>query len=372
MGYLSFPREGLTVDYVARWLRCSVLHPAIAIPVALAHYADQLVPSALSTKVSATVGGLQTPAVVLACLSILLASTEFLNRGFHNNWTGTSRWQWSSEIVLITGGSSGIGASLAQQLLARNHQTTVVIVDYVPLTWTPPPGPSVHFYRCDLSDATAMRTLCSRIREDVGDPTVLVNNAGLSRGIGVLDGSYADREITIKTNLLAPFLLAKEFLPAMARRNHGHIVTVSSMSALMPPGLLADYAATKAGLIAMHEMLTVQALQLELANNQQATKVRQTLMILSFTRTPLFKGETRQSNFLFPLLDVETVSEAIAGALYSGYGKTIYMPGIMRYVASLRGGPEWLQRVIRQSTERLGVDFRGRQTIDAKSGKLCQ
>lgn len=83
------------------------------------------------------------------------------------------------------------------------------------------------------------------------------------------------------------------------------------------------------------QKLTLQALQLELANTHQATKVRQTLMILSFTRTPLFKGETKQSNFFFPLLDVETVSEAMADALYSGYGKTIYLPGIMRYVAIL-------------------------------------
>lgn len=340
MGYLSYPREGLTVDYVARWLRCTVLHPAIAVPAALAMNTDKLVrfvPPALSAKIAsllpASVPGspaLQTTATVLACLAVLLSSTDVVNRGFNNNWTSPSDWKWSSEVVLITGGSSGIGASLAQQLLARNRRTTVVIVDYVPLTWTPPSGTTVHFFQCDLSDAAAIRKLCNRVRQDVGNPTVLVNNAGLSRGIGVLDGSYADNEITIRTNLLAPFLLAKEFVPAMARRNHGHIVTVSSMSAIMPPGPLGDYAATKAGLVAMHE-----ALQLELVNPHKATKVRQTLLILSFTRTPLFKGETRQSNFLFPLLDVETVSEAMADTLYSGYGKTIYLPGIMRYVASL-------------------------------------
>lgn len=57
--------------------------------------------------------------------------------------------------------------------------------------------------------------------------------------------------------------------------------------------------------------------------------------MLSFIRTPLFKGETKQSPFLFPLLDVNTVSESLADTLYSGYGKTIYLLGIMRYVALL-------------------------------------
>lgn len=68
---------------------------------------------------------------------------------------------------------------------------------------------------------------------------------------------------------------------------------------------------------------------------KESPLVRLSLVILSFTRTPLLKGETNQSDFLFPLLDVESVSEAIVKTLYSGYGKTIFMPGIMRYVAIL-------------------------------------
>jgi short-subunit dehydrogenase len=84
--------------------------------------------------------------------------------------------------------------------------------------------------------------------------TVAVNNAGLSRGRTIPEGTYADNSITLKANLLAPFLLTKEFLPAMIRRNHGHIFNVASMSAYIPPPGLADYAASKAGLIAFHEV----------------------------------------------------------------------------------------------------------------------
>lgn len=61
--------------------------------------------------------------------------------------------------------------------------------------------------------------------------------------------------------------------------------------------------------------------------------MRLSLAIFSFIKTPLFKGETRQSHFFFPLLDVNTVGESLADVLYSGYGKILYMPGIMRYVA---------------------------------------
>jgi short-subunit dehydrogenase len=83
---------------------------------------------------------------------------------------------------------------------------------------------------------------------------VVVNNAGLSRGQTIVEGNYSDNIITLKTNLLAPFLLSKEFLPNMIRQNHGHIFNVASMSAYIPPPGIADYAASKAGLIAFNEV----------------------------------------------------------------------------------------------------------------------
>lgn len=78
-----------------------------------------------------------------------------------------------------------------------------------------------------------------------------------------------------------------------------------------------------------------QSLQLELKNIHGARRVRMTLAMFSFIRTPLLRGETRQWNFLFPLLHVETVADAIVEALLSGHGRTIYLPKIMRYVSIL-------------------------------------
>lgn len=83
-----------------------------------------------------------------------------------------------------------------------------------------------------------------------------MNNAGLSRGRTVAEGTYHDNSITLRTNLLAPFLLTKEFLPHMISQNHGHIFNVSSMSAYIPPAGLADYAASKAGIIVLHEVIS--------------------------------------------------------------------------------------------------------------------
>ncbi|KAJ6438987.1 short-chain dehydrogenase [Purpureocillium lavendulum] len=359
---MSLPREGFVVDYVARLLRSSLLHPHLILPTAVLTSCAKLELSLIPVPRLPVLAWL---IYTLAAVTLLLNATEYLNDGTANNWTPSANINWNDEIIVVTGGSSGIGASLVLRLHAERPQSTIVVVDYTPPTWTLPSGARIHFYQCDLSDASLIKDLCQRIRAKVGNPTILVNNAGICRGSIVADGSYSDVTLTVNTNLVAPFLLCKEFLPEMIRRDHGHIVNIASMSALLPPGKIADYAATKSGLIALHE-----ALQLELRHDHLAPRVRLSLAILSFIKTPLFKGETRQLHFLFPLMDVETVSEAIASALYSGRGRTIYLPGIMRYVAILRGGPEWMWYLIRDKTKDLGVDFKGRQKVDPNSGKL--
>lgn len=243
-------REGFTIDVLAAFARKTVLNPWLAVPLAV------LLEWRPATLVSTDLHPiLRSFAVGSALVGVSLCLNDWLNKWSANNWTSNLLdWNWDNEIVLITGGSGGIGASIAQRLLAQNIKTTAIIVDYVPLTWVPEGGTSVKYYKCDLSDSSAIKSLCSQIRLEVGQPTVLVNNAGLCRGFTIMEGSYHDVELTIHTNLVAPFLLIKEFLPHMVETNHGHIMNISSMSSLIPPAKLADYAATKAGIIAMHEV----------------------------------------------------------------------------------------------------------------------
>ena len=82
-----------------------------------------------------------------------------------------------------------------------------------------------------------------------------------------------------------------------------------------------------------------QGLQLELKYSHHAPRVRLTLGVFSYIQTPIISGTTNQPNFLFPLLDVESVSEGLVDTVYSGLGATIYMPGIMRFITSLVSQP---------------------------------
>ncbi|KAH8697707.1 short chain dehydrogenase/reductase family protein [Talaromyces proteolyticus] len=346
------PREGLYIDPIVTGLRRTILHPLCTLILLCIVQGKKFG--------TGTASPYQKLVQFIAAASTILWLNDYLSAKSRNNWTVDTTWNWKRELVVVTGGSGGIGAGVAQRLAAMGAR--VVVFDIIPLTYKP--GDHIRYYKCDLSDEKEIAALCETVRSEIGHPTVLVNNAGLSRGRTVIEGTYSDNSITLKTNLLAPFFLTKEFLPAMIRQNHGHIFNVASMSAYIPPPGLGDYAASKAGLIAFHECLA-QELRL-----QNAPKVRTSLAVLSFTKTPLFKGETNQPRFLMPLLHVETVVDAIVDTLDSGFSRTIFLPGIFGYFAGLRGAPDWVQNLVRSGTKSLKVDFKGRQEIDPKTGRL--
>ena len=64
----------------------------------------------------------------------------------------------------------------------------------------------------------------------MGEPTVLINNAGVARGKTILDSTERDVRFTFDVNALAHYWLAKEFLPDMIKKNHGMVVTVASLA----------------------------------------------------------------------------------------------------------------------------------------------
>ncbi|KAL4737403.1 hypothetical protein BDV11DRAFT_171950 [Aspergillus similis] len=347
------PREGLYIDPIIKGLRNSILHPLFALT--FLHL--------LRKGIFSSIAAYEKLVQISAAASVLLWINDWLSMKSQNNWVNDRSWDWKKELAVVTGGSGGIGAGVAQRLAAMGSR--VIVLDIIPLTYTPE-NKRIFYYKCDLSSEKEIAAVCEKIRSEIGNPTVLFNNAGLSRGRTVVEGTYADNSITLKTNLLAPFLLSREFLPAMMQQNHGHIFNVASVSAYIPPPGLADYAASKAGLIAFHECLA-QELRV-----QNAPKVRTSLAVLSFTKTPLFKGETNQPQFLMPLLHVDTVVDAIVDILDGGLSQTIFLPGIFRYFAGLRGAPGWVQDLVRGGTKSLKVDFKGRRKIDPQTGRLFQ
>lgn len=120
------------------------------------------------------------------------------------------------------------------------------------LTWFLP-GANIVYYGCDLSSSRSIHETASMIRADCGDPTVLINNAGIAHQHSILESSDEFDERLFRVNLLSHFTLIREFLPAMLAQKKGHIVTVASMASHVCGAGLVGYSASKAGVLALHE-----------------------------------------------------------------------------------------------------------------------
>ncbi len=183
--------------------------------------------------------------------------------------------------VVITGASKGIGAALARRFTTEGVQVALLARTPAPLqAFASELGASARAYPCDVTDAAAVRAVSSRIASDFGGaPDVVINNAGMFQLAPVDAMSEADFSTILQTNLVAPFLVARAFLPGMRARRSGTIVTVGSIAdrAVFPEN--GAYAASKHGLRALHE-----AMRMEL----RGSGVRATLVSPGPVDTPLW------------------------------------------------------------------------------------
>ena len=150
----------------------------------------------------------------------------------------------SESAIIVTGGSSGIGAAIVDRLLASG-QTVVTLQRRAPAR----KHPRLHHIACDLTDAEATTRAGAEAARRF-DITCLVNNAGAG------DPALVDK-VSMKTfqevsalHLQASLLLTQAVLPGMRARKFGRIVNIGSRAMLGKAGRTV-YAATKAGMLAM-------------------------------------------------------------------------------------------------------------------------
>lgn len=188
---------------------------------------------------------------VLFAYALIKQFNRTLSRFVLNNWT-SDRYDWTREIVLLTGGCSGIGKSVARDLASRGIK--VIVADV--LEPTEPLPRNVYFYKCDVTSTASVKALGAHIRNDHGDPTVLINNAGIGKEGTILDKSEEFVRKVFEVNTLAHWWTVQEFLPSMLRRNHGHVVNIASAGSFLGVGEIVEYSCSKASALAFHEGLT--------------------------------------------------------------------------------------------------------------------
>ncbi|GJC85984.1 dehydrogenase RED3 [Colletotrichum liriopes] len=150
----------------------------------------------------------------------------------------------------------------------------------------------------------------------------------------ILDETEEQIRQVFDVNIVASFLLIKEFLPSMIRNNHGHVVNIASMASFVTGVNNVDYACSKAGTLVLHE-----GLMQELRHRYKAPKVR--------TRTALIEKIHGSGPFKSKLLEPEPVVDAIFKQIMAGRSGHVYLPEGYRNVAGARGWPYWAQEALR-------------------------
>ncbi|KAK8152483.1 hypothetical protein BKA80DRAFT_285922 [Phyllosticta citrichinensis] len=339
-------REGLTVEYLGRLLARTALNPVLTLPlVLLAHFTAQ------GRTLSGSYAGHLKTIKALLCLGLAHHISDWLSKGVANNWT-KDVYDWDKEIVVVTGGSDGIGKHIVLFLAERGIK--VAVLDIQPMTYAPPP--SVKYYNCDLASAASISDAVNAVRADFGDPTVLINNAGIFYGEPMLLAPLNHVRKTFEVNVYAHHLLAAHLVPSMVAANHGMIVTVASQAAWVAAPRMANYAASKAAALAMHE-----ALAAELATIYNAPKVRTVTVCPNATKTPLFEGFQIQNNAFMYRLEPETMAEAVVKAVLKGQSAMVALPVTGWYLfAGARGMPLWYQNGLRKMSKDVLTTWTGR------------
>ena len=158
-----------------------------------------------------------------------------------------------AQVAIVTGAARGIGEAIARRLAAEGIQ--VIGFDR---TWESQPAHLIAALAVDVSDFAAVEQAVGDIEERFAPIGVIVNNAGITRDAMAHKMDPADFQRVIDVNLVGPFNLCRAALPGMRQRGYGRIVNISSMNALRGQYGQANYAAAKAGLIAMTKSIALE------------------------------------------------------------------------------------------------------------------
>ncbi|XP_075152530.1 short-chain dehydrogenase/reductase family 16C member 6-like [Haematobia irritans] len=220
----------------------------------------------------------------------------------------------SGEIVLITGAGHGIGRELTLQYIA--HHSTVICVDINEKNTAETVRKAknlnkgvVHSYICDVTNRQAVLELASKIKQDIGPISILVNNAGIMPTKPFENQSEEDIRRTFDINVFAHFWTLEAFLPRMKEQNRGHIVALSSMTGMVGMPNLVPYSGTKFAVRGIME-----ALHLELHEGPYKNLIKFTTIYPYAVDTGLCGSLKSRFPSLLAMLDPKYVASKIIEA----------------------------------------------------------
>lgn len=280
---------------------------------------------------------------VLFALGVLGTLNQALNTMASNSWRmgAATSWDWENEIAVVTGGSSGIGKSIVERLVALGVR--VVVLDIQNLPKDMQGHARIRFFHCDVTSSDSVAAAADAVRRELGHPSILVNNAGISQPTPILQTQEKFLRRILGVNLMSLWFTTQQFLPNIIQVDKGHIVTVASLGSFVAMAKAADYSATKAGALAFHETLAS-----EIKHLYKSPNVLTTVVHPNFVRTPLiekYAGRLERAGVRF--LTSDRVADEVVGQIKSRRGGQLVIPRSATVVSGIRGWPTWMQELLR-------------------------
>ncbi len=252
------------------------------------------------------------------------------------------------KIALVTGGSSGIGLSVARKLaqsgarvavVARTERTLREAVESIGRD-------KAEAFPLDVRDLAALAAVPARVVEKFGALDIIVNNAGLHHRGPVLNVAPLDLGEMITANLAAPVVLTRAAAPLM--RRGGSIVNVASLAGMVPVPFQATYGASKAGLRAFSR-----------AARDELSEQGITVSVVSPgpVDTGFFDGQmdkVADITFSQPLSSADQVADAVMKCIREGTAE-IALPWLSGKLCMLAYVYPALARALRPAMERRGA-----------------
>ena len=150
----------------------------------------------------------------------------------------------STSIALVTGGNRGIGLAIARSLQSEGHR---VVITY--RSGTPPEG--FDAVRMDVTDGQSVESAFAKIESEIGQPEIIVANAGITKDTLVMRMSDEDFESVIDANLTGAFRVAKRATKGLLKLKRGRLIFVGSVVGSVGAAGQVNYSASKSGLVGM-------------------------------------------------------------------------------------------------------------------------
>ncbi|MBY0544587.1 MAG: acetoacetyl-CoA reductase [Gammaproteobacteria bacterium] len=182
-------------------------------------------------------------------------------------------------IVLITGGTTGIGAVTAKTFKEKGYQVVVNFAfgDEAAAEFNKQTG--IPIYKWDVTDADACMDGVKKVIAECGAVDVLVNNAGITRDHTIQKMPVADWHSVINTDLGSCFNMARAVIDSMRAKKFGRIISISSISGMAGQFGQTNYAAAKAGILGFTKALALETADKGITVNAVAPGFTKTSML---------------------------------------------------------------------------------------------